>query len=104
MSTPGFLLPSKVVMETKTYDFPFTLPVGATITSQACSVETYSGIDASPSSLISGSCTASGSTVSQKLTAGTAGVTYLVTATATLSDGQVLQLAGLLAVVPRQAG
>lgn len=90
----------KLATETVLVDFPFTLPVGVTISSATVAALVYSGTDASPSSLISGSDTTSGSVVSQLITGGTAGNIYQLLCTATCSDSQVLQLAGYLSVVP----
>lgn len=85
---------------TTTFDFTSQLASGETISTQAVTAVVYSGTDASPSSLISGSATASGAIVSQKVTAGTVGVTYLLTCTITTSASQTLILTGLLVVVP----
>lgn len=92
----------KLQGETATYQFDFSsrLNTGVTISTQSVAASVYSGTDASPSSIISGSATASGSIVSQKITAGTVGVVYQLLCTITTSDGQTLQMAGFLAVVP----
>ena len=94
-------LPAKLQGETATYQFDFSsrLASGEAISTQSCAATVYSGTDASPSSLISGSATASGAIVSQKLTAGTVGVIYEVICTITTSLSQTLQLAGYVAVV-----
>jgi hypothetical protein len=60
----------------------------------------FSGTDASPSAIVSGSTTISGTTVTQKITAGVTGVIYDVLCTVTTSLGQTLQQDGLLAVIP----
>jgi len=88
--------------ETKTYTWDFTsqLAVGETISTQSVAATVYSGTDASPSSIISGSASASGAIVSQKITAGTVGVTYLLTCTITTSATQTLILTALLSIVP----
>lgn len=94
-------LTPKLVGETQTYQFDFSadLGEGVTLSSPVCTAAVYSGTDASPSSIISGSASASGAIVSQKITAGTEGVIYEVTCTVTTSDGQTLQQTGYLAVV-----
>ena len=95
-------LAPKLVGETATYQFDFSslLAVGETISTQSVAATTYSGTDAAPSSIISGSASASGAVVSQKITAGTVGVIYQLTCTITTSAGQTLLLAGYLAVTP----
>lgn len=88
------------VTATYTFDFAADLASGETISTQVCTAAVYSGTDASPSSIISGAATASGSVVSQDITGGTEGVIYQITCTITTSEGQTLKLVGLLAVVP----
>jgi len=92
---------SKPSGETKklVFDFASSLAVGETISSASVVATTYSGTDSSPSSIISGSDTTSGSQVTQAVTAGTVGVTYLLTCTAITSASQTLQLAGYLVVL-----
>lgn len=99
-------LPDKLTGETVTVTFNFTsqLAAGVTLSTQVVSAAVYSGTDASPSAIISGAATASGAVVSQKITAGTVGVIYELTCTVTTSDGQTLQQAGLLAVIPKEPG
>lgn len=94
-------LPIKLLGESKLYtqDFADVLAVGVTISTKTVTASTYSGIDASPSSIVSGSATSSGSIVSQMLTAGTLGVIYKLLWAITTSDSQTLQKATLLAVV-----
>lgn len=95
-------LEPKLQGETKVYQFDFTsqLAEGETVSTQVVEAAVYSGIDASPSSIISGVASASGALVSQEITAGVEGVIYEVTCTITTSDGQTLQQAGYLAIVP----
>lgn len=88
------------VTQTYQFDFSSLLAVGETISTQSVAATVYSGTDASPSSIISGSATASGAVVSQKITAGTVGVIYKLVCTITTSASQTLQLAGYLALVP----
>lgn len=98
-------LPNKYASETVTVTFDFTadLASGETISTQAVSAATYSGTDASPSSIISGSASASGAVVSQKITAGTTGVMYELTCSITTSAGQTLRQVGLMGVIPSEA-
>lgn len=97
--TNGF--PSKLVAETQTLPFEFASQLAAaeTISTAVATCVVYSGTDASPSSVISGSATISSSRVTQKVTAGTAGVIYLLTMTITTSAGQTLTQTGFLAVL-----
>jgi hypothetical protein len=95
-------LPNKLASEVKTVTFDFTsmLAAGETISTQSCTATVYSGTDASPSAIISGSATASGAVASQKITGGTVGVIYSLACSITTSAGQTLKLAGFLAVLP----
>lgn len=95
---------AKLLGETQSlvFDFISRLAVGETISTQAVTATTYSGTDASPSAIISGSATASGTQVTQKVTGGTLGVTYLLLCVITTSAGQTLELSGFLTVVPDQ--
>lgn len=94
----------KLLGETVTETFPFLsrLAVGETISTAVVTATTYSGTDASPSAIISGSATISGSNVTQKITAGTLGVTYLLLCTITTSAGQTLSMSAYLTVIPNQ--
>jgi hypothetical protein len=96
------VLDSKKVEETSvvTFDFTSRLNVGATISTQVVTSEVYSGVDASPSAMISGSASASGTVVTQLITGGVLGVLYLLECVITTSDGQTLSLNGFLAVAP----
>lgn len=98
-------LPNKLAGETKTVTFDFTSLLGAseTISTQSCTATVYSGTDATPSAIISGSASASGAVVSQKITAGTVGVIYYIVCTITTSLSQTLELSGFLAVLPDAA-
>lgn len=92
----------KPVGVTALYQFNFIdqLDVGEEIDSAIVTCTVYSGTDAAPEDMISGSATISGTTVSQMITAGTEGVVYYLTCTAVTDDGKTLQLIGFLAVVP----
>lgn len=83
-----------------TFDFLSRLAAGETILSAGCTASVYSGTDATPSAIISGSATASGSVVTQAIVGGTLGVTYELLCSAVTSAGQTLQLSGYLVVVP----
>lgn len=94
-------LEPKQVGETRSYSVNFAdvLPLAVTISTQAVTATVLSGTDASPSSIISGSASASGATVTQKITAGTVGVIYTLLWTITTSDSQTLLKSRRLAVV-----
>lgn len=85
---------------TETFDFTSRLASGETISTAVVTSSVYSGTDASPSSMISGANTISGTKVTQKITGGTLGVVYKLLCTITTSLSQTLQLSGFLAVVP----
>lgn len=59
-----------------TVNFADRLQYGEVITSAGVSVVVTSGIDPSPSSMLSGATTYTGTTISQTITGGVAGVTY----------------------------
>ncbi len=82
------------------FNFGTRLAVGETISSASVTCAVYSGTDASPSSVISGSATISGAQVTQKVTGGTLGVTYKLVCTANTSASQVLLLTSFLVIVP----
>jgi len=92
------LLQPKQLGETQTYHFDFIsrLATNETISSQSVAATVYSGVDPSPSSIISGAATASGTIVSQNITGGVAGTIYKLVCTAITSAGQTLQLVGYL--------
>ena len=95
-------LPPKLASSTESYTVDFTdlVPAGDSISSQTVTASVYSGTDASPSSIISGSATASGTRVTQKLTGGTAGVIYQLTWTVVTAASLTLKKTGFLAIVP----
>lgn len=85
---------------TLAFDFASRLAIGETISTQGVTATTYSGTDATPSAIISGSAAASGTKVTQLVIGGTLGVTYLLLCQITTSAGQTLDLEGFLTVVP----
>ncbi len=94
--------PVKYVGETisEVFDFLSQLAVGEGLTSATVAASVYSGVDASPAAILFGSANISGSKVSQFVTAGTLGVTYLLLCTASTDTGQYLQLAAYLVIAP----
>lgn len=72
--------PLKAVGETQPYvvDFSDLLQFGESISGASVSVTVLSGTDSNPSAILSGAATYTSSTVTQVITAGVAGVTYLL--------------------------
>jgi hypothetical protein len=98
-------LEGKPLSETciQTFDFTSRLTAAETISTASVTAIVYSGTDAAPGSLISGTTTISGKTVTQKVAGGVLGVTYLLKCSITTSLGQTLALSGFLPVVPDAA-
>ena len=80
------------------FDFAQYLAVGETISSASVTATVYSGTDASPSSIISGGATSSGAQVTQTITGGVIGVTYILTCVITTSASKTFVLDGYLTV------
>ncbi len=99
---------SRIVLEAKPsgetrneiFDFTSRLALAETLSTAAVTATVYAGTDASPSAIVSGSASIAGTQVTQKLTAGTEGVTYLLACSVTTSAGQTLKLYAFLTVVP----
>lgn len=87
-------------MELRVFPFTSKLAVGETISSAVVTAAVYSGVDANPSAIVSGTATISGGLVSQKLIGGTAGVIYKLSCAATTSVPNVLIMTAFLAVIP----
>jgi methylmalonyl-CoA mutase cobalamin-binding subunit len=96
------IFPAKLSTETHllTFDFSNDLPAAVTISTQVVTAAVYSGVDASPSSLISGSASDSAQIVTQLVTGGVSGTTYLLTCTITTSDSQTHAKQGFLTIIP----
>lgn len=82
------------------FEFGQDLATGETISSASVTATVHSGTDASPSSVVSGSATISGSKVTQLITAGTLGVTYVLSCSAATSASQTLVQQGYLTIIP----
>ena len=95
-------LPPKRQGETVNYEFDFLslLAPGETISTKVTTSEVFTGVDATPSSMINGAASNSGSIVTQSITGGTVGVVYIIVCTVTTSASQTLKLAGYLYVEP----
>jgi hypothetical protein len=83
------------------FDFSSLLAVGETISSASVSAAVYSG--ATGSTLTLGTASIVGAQVSCLASAGTEGVTYLVTCVAVTSLSQHLPLSGFLAILSEAA-
>ena len=82
-------------------DFSALLGTGETITSATAAIRVTTGTDASPSSLLSGAPAISAGVVSQKVTGGVAGCTYLLGISITTSAGQTFVEAAPINVLER---
>ena len=82
------------------FNFAARLAVGETLSTASVAATVYSGTDASPSAIVSGSATISGANVTQAIVAGTLGVTYKLLCTVTTSLSQTLIQAAYLIVAP----
>lgn len=82
------------------FDFSNDLPAGVTISTQIVSAAVYSGVDATPSAIISGAATDTAQVVTQLLTGGVSGTTYLLTCSITTSDSQTHVKQGFLSIIP----
>ncbi len=78
---------------TLSWDFKNDVPTGVTISSGTVTATVKSGTDASPSDIVSGAATVSGTKVLQLIdaTAAVEGVEYYLEWQATLSDGQIFE-------------
>lgn len=81
------------------FDFTSRLAAGETISTATVTATVYSGTDATPSALISGSTSISGAVVTQAITGGTTGNIYQLACAITTSAGQTLQMTALYAIL-----
>ena len=93
---------AKLAAETviETFDFTSRLALAETISTAVTTATVYSGVDASPSAIVSGSATISGKTVTQAITGGVLGVVYLLKCQITTSLSQTLDLTAFLPIIP----
>lgn len=96
------VLPPKRQGETLNVEFDFLsqLAVGETISTKSTICSVFTGVDASPSSMINGAATNSGTIVTQSITGGTVGVVYILVCTITTSASQTIKIAAYLYVEP----
>lgn len=101
---PRLVFPTKesgVTMILKpAFNFISAMGVSDTILTAVVTATVFTGIDANPSAIISGSASISGTTVTQKITGGVSGVIYDLLCTVTTSAGDTLTQAGFLAIDP----
>lgn len=83
----------------RSFDFTDALGVGETLSTAVTTATVYSGVDANPSAIISGSAVIAGTKVAQKFTGGALGTIYSVVCTITTSSAQTIISEGYLAVV-----
>lgn len=81
------------------FDFLSQLASGETISGATVTATLFSGTDGTPSAIISGAASVSGSIVTQKVIDGVVGVIYLLTCTVTTSLSAVKIIQGYLAVL-----
>ncbi len=81
-----------------TFDFTNDLASAETISVATVTATVYSGVDASPQNIVSGSESISGQTVVQVIADGLEGVTYLLECQITSDQSQVVHLMALLPV------
>ena len=72
--------------------------MGETISSASTIASVYSGTDLSPGAVVSGAASISGSVVTQAITGGVLGVTYILACSAITSAAQTLTQVGILAI------
>ena len=99
MTNASFPIKDAAASRVFSFNFQDQLVVGETISSATVAATVYSGTDAAPSSIISGAASISGAAVSQVITAGTAGVTYVLTCTAVTSTSHTIVSSGPLVVM-----
>jgi len=83
-----------------TFSFSIDLAIGETISSASITAAVYSGTDAAPSALISGSASISGGEVTQIIIGGVEGVVYLLVCLVGTNLGSTLTRTGYLAIAP----
>ncbi len=80
------------------FDYKDVLATGETISTQTFTATVVKGTDATPSAIISGSATSSGSKATQLVVNGVDGVKYLIQCEITTSQSQKLHGLGYLTV------
>lgn len=96
------ILDQKLVAEELTIEFDMLsrLKIGETISTASVACELYSGTDPTPTMMISGLASISGSIVRQKVVGGLPGNIYLLTCSVRTSTNDLVLNQGKLAVLP----
>lgn len=99
------ILYDKLQVEQLTVEFDMLsrLKVGETLATAAVSASVWSGTDATPSVIVSGLPTISGSLVQQKIIGGLPGVIYLISCAVRSSSNNILINEAKLAIRPSTA-
>jgi len=82
------------------FDFISDVQSGETLSSAKVMATVYSGVDAVPSAIISGSATINGTIVTQNIRAGVVGVIYSLLCHAHTSLGQVIEISTYCVIEP----
>lgn len=82
------------------FDFSFKCQAGDILSAPVVTCTVWSGVDASPSSVLTGTNPITGQVVNVGLQAGVVGVIYIVKCSVTASLSGTLILEGMLAVLP----
>ena len=83
----------KIPTDTETFSFTVAndgLSTGVTITGSSWAIVVYHGTEVTPTLITVGVPVVTGLIISQKLTGGTLGITYMIECTYTTSDGQTI--------------
>lgn len=98
------ILPSKRRVDVHRIEAPFDqlLQDGEVLTSGECSVVVFSGVDADPEHMLVGEVQVQGTSLYQQIQLGLPGVIYLLTFTATTSEGNLYEVTAKQAVLEDQ--
>ena len=98
---PKILLNQKDPSDTiqQVFDFASWVTGTDSLASAVTTCTVYSGVDGSPSAIISGTTTVSGTKATQAMVGGINGVTYTIACKGTMASGTVITLSGYLTVL-----
>ena len=98
------ILPSKRRVDVHRIEAPFDqlLQDGEVLVSGECSVVVFSGVDADPEHMLVGEVQVQGTSLYQQIQLGLPGVIYLLTFTATTSEGNLYEVTAKQAVLEDQ--
>ena len=100
--TSRTILPAKDVTETieAIFNFQDQMPFGTTISGAAVTASVFTGVDPNPMAIINGvPALVAGFNIKQEITAGVAGVIYLLVCSVAVSGGLVLTKEAYLSVI-----